>query len=356
MACNMRPSDSALSSRTVAISAINFWTTSAKAKPAPSVGGDASASLALCFLLGGGDSSDSSSERGRAGARRCRVAFLGAVAFFLGFAHSGGSFFSSVQIASFASAHLALAGDALGAYSVAWEDGASEPVQLELRAGAPSAPGAPFALAGAQLCFVVKSTSLFRRRKPPPPLSLAALYGARTGAGGEAALADRSIALAAEGDDRSQREVVLEFPTEGGAAEALAGFRHALDALQHHPHRSPPPSPPPPTSPPPPPREDIADAVAELEKQLLLERANNQKMMLQMLEMQNDVNRGSAKIVELKQETAGLRSQLVARDRMHADDARMRLQLGKRLQQLVFDNAALRRTCDDLERHAQKAF
>ena len=28
----------------------------------------------------------------------------------------------------------------------------------------------------------------------------------------------------------------------------------------------------------------------------------------------------------------------------------------KRLQQLVFDNAALRRTCDDLERHAQKAF
>ena len=244
-----------------------------------------------------------------------------------------------------------------GVAAVAWEDGASEPVQLELRAGAPSAPGAPFALAGAQLCFVVKSTSLFRRRKPPPPLSLAALYGARTGAGGEAALADRSITLTSEGDDRQQREVVLEFPTEGGAAEALAGFRHALDALQHHPHRSPPPSPPPPTSPPPPPpREDIADAVAELEKQLLLERANNQKMMLQMLEMQNDVNRGSAKIVELKQETAGLRSQLVARDRMHADDARMRLQLGKRLQQLVFDNAALRRTCDDLERHAQKAF
>ncbi|KAH8086189.1 hypothetical protein JL720_7392 [Aureococcus anophagefferens] len=98
----------------------------------------------------------------------------------------------------------------------------------------------------------------------------------------------------------------------------------------------------------------VADAVAELEKQLLLERANNQKMMLQMLEMQNDVNRSSAKIVELKQESAGLRSQLVARDRMHADDARMRLQLGKRLQQLVFDNAALRRTCDDLERQAAR--
>ena len=106
VACNKRPSDSARSSRTVAISAVNFWTTSSKAKPAPSVGGDASASLALRFLLGGGDASDSSSERGRAGARRGRVAFLGGGAFFLGCAHSGGSFFSSVQIASFASAHV----------------------------------------------------------------------------------------------------------------------------------------------------------------------------------------------------------------------------------------------------------
>jgi len=100
--------------------------------------------------------------------------------------------------------------------------------------------------------------------------------------------------------------------------------------------------------------DELRAKIAELEKQLLLERANNQKMMLQMLEMQNDVNRSSAKIVELKQESAGLRSQLVARDRMHADDARMRLQLGKRLQQLVFDNAALRRTCDDLERQAAR--
>ena len=62
--------------------------------------------IALRFLLGGGDASDSSSERGRAGARRGRVAFLGGGAFFLGCAHSGGSFFSSVQIASFASAHV----------------------------------------------------------------------------------------------------------------------------------------------------------------------------------------------------------------------------------------------------------
>ena len=249
-----------------------------------------------------------------------------------------------------------------GVAAVAWEDGASEPVHLELRAGAPSAPGAPLGLGEARLHFVDRSTSLFRRRKQVAPLPLAALFGARAGGGAEAAAAGRSIALQAEGDHGAQREVVLEFPSETGAIEALAGFRHALDALQHRTSglRSPPPSPPPPSHPPPAspmtPREDIADAVAELEKQLLLERANNQKMMLQMLELQNDVNRGSAKIVELKQETAGLRSQLVARDRMHADDARMRLQLGKRLQQLVFDNAALRRTCDDLERHSQKAF
>ena len=77
-------------------------------------------------------------------------------------------------------------------------------------------------------------------------------------------------------------------------------------------------------------------------------------MMLQMLEMQNDVNRGSAKIVELKQETAGLRSQLsratarARRRRAHAPPAETAA--------AVFDGAALRRTCDDLERHAQKAF
>ena len=68
------------------------------------------------------------------------------------------------------------------------------------------------------------------------------------------------------------------------------------------------------------------DAMAEIEKQLLFERTQNKKMMFQMNEMQEKGRRSDIKIVELK----------------------------KRLQQLVFDNAALRRTCNNLERHSQK--
>ena len=56
-----------------------------------------------------------------------------------------------------------------GVAAVAWEDGASEPVHLELRAGAPSAPGAPLGLGEARLHFVDRSTSLFRRRKQMAP-------------------------------------------------------------------------------------------------------------------------------------------------------------------------------------------
>ena len=281
-----------------------------------------------------------------------------------------------------------------GAHVALWEDHAAsgEAVALELRG--PDGDGG--ALAKCDVHFAPRSRSLFRRKKPAAPLPLAALYGARRGHCGICGLADRDdgleearfVALLAEGadpDDPSRpgarRELALQFADADAAAEALAAFKLALQelnlALSRDAAKPAPPSPPPPppaaatpepspTRPPRSPRgaatppadrarvDAVADAVAELEKQLLLERANNQKMMLQMLEMQNDVNRSSAKIVELKQESAGLRSQLVARDRMHADDARMRLQLGKRLQQLVFDNAALRRTCDDLERQAAR--
>ena len=281
-----------------------------------------------------------------------------------------------------------------GAHVALWEDHAAsgEAVALELRG--PDGDGG--ALAKCDVHFSPRSRSLFRRKKPAAPLPLAALYGARRGHCGICGLADRDdgleesrfVALLAESADPgdparpgARRELALQFADADAADEALAAFKLALQelnlALSRDAAKPAPPSPPPPppaaatpepspTRPPRSPRgaatppadrarvDAVADAVAELEKQLLLERANNQKMMLQMLEMQNDVNRSSAKIVELKQESAGLRSQLVARDRMHADDARMRLQLGKRLQQLVFDNAALRRTCDDLERQAAR--
>ena len=147
-----------------------------------------------------------------------------------------------------------------GVAAVAWEDGASEPVQLELRAGAPSAPGAPFALAGAQLCFVVEHVALPAPEAAAAPRASGALRRARRRRrrGGPRRPLHRPRGggrrpVAARGRPRVPDLMC-------GADEALAGFRHALDALQHHPHvpRSPPPSPPPPVAATSTPGEDIA--------------------------------------------------------------------------------------------------
>ncbi|KAJ8614226.1 hypothetical protein CTAYLR_001147 [Chrysophaeum taylorii] len=237
------------------------------------------------------------------------------------------------------------------------------------------------------LSFQSRSRNLFRRKKPPHAVTSDDVYAVRPGHSSLCGLSgddDDSafITLVAEQPDDAaaaggiRREIVIQFASVEARKEALAGLRHLLakrglaapvpavaKATPTPKGKTLPPSPAPPKHQPTPPPKQLPpaptptdDAVAELEKQLLLERANNQKMMLQMLEMQNDVNRSSAKIVELKQEAAGLRAQLVSRDRMHADDARMRLQLGKRLQQLVFDNAALRRECDDLNAQLAKKY
>jgi len=209
-----------------------------------------------------------------------------------------------------------------------------------------------------ELTFTPRSRSLFRRTKPPAPVAVADVSAVRPGHSTLCGDEDeaRFVTLVVEPSDGLRRDVVVQFHSDDARKDALAGLRHVLASgasreqrsLAQPPRslsqpRAAPATPPADKKAAAPPTPQYDEAVAELEKQLLLERANNQKMMLQMLEMQNDVNRSSAKIVELKQESAGLRSQLVARDRMHADDARMRLQLGKRLQQLVFDNAALRR-------------
>uniref|UniRef100_A0A7S3K5V9 Myosin motor domain-containing protein n=1 Tax=Aureoumbra lagunensis TaxID=44058 RepID=A0A7S3K5V9_9STRA len=253
------------------------------------------------------------------------------------------------------------------------------------------------------LTFAPRSRSLFRRTKPPPPLPFSTVYTVRPGHSGLCGLAredeSRFLTLLAEDKNdvitlssENRREIVIQFSTEEAKHDALTGLRHMLAEAnlalsQRSALEDGPPPPPIHTSPPvsrttpsanmmtPPNRRRFSsassrqqqqqqakvieppsstkeqdDAVAELEKQLLLERANNQKMMISLLEMQNDVNRSSAKIVELKQESAGLRAQLTSRDRMHADDARMRLQLGKRLQQLVFDNSALRRENEEINK------
>ena len=50
----------------------------------------------------------------------------------------------------------------------------------------------------------------------------------------------------------------------------------------------------------------------------------------------------------LRRDVAMLRSQLVAKDEMFRQDARARLQLGKKLQQLLLENAELRREKEEI--------
>ena len=195
------------------------------------------------------------------------------------------------------------------------------------------------------LTFAPRSRSLFRRTKPPGPIAFADVCSVRPGHSGLCGLAKEDDArfltlvaeetpfedpdsfLAAHQKAKVRRDVVVQFASDDAKKDALVGIRHMLAesnlSLSEGPEKleartTTPKASPALSSPAQSPAPAYDDAVAELEKQLLLERANNQKMMLQMLEMQNDVNRSSAKIVELKQESAGLRSQLVARDRMHA--------------------------------------
>lgn len=217
------------------------------------------------------------------------------------------------------------------------------------------------------LSFQLRSRNLFRRRKPPAPVALSDLCAVRPGHSSLCGLgaahereADFITILcdkpADEGTDAPnptsrqasiRREIVIQFASAETRKEALSGLRQLISESDRRGpareigdrvepsksitpkqskkqpllHVSPPPPLPQLSSPPKvaatlaTPVMAVDDAVVELEKQLLLERANNQKMMLQMLEMQNEVNRSSAKIVELKQEAANLRSQLVARDR-----------------------------------------
>jgi hypothetical protein len=84
--------------------------------------------------------------------------------------------------------------------------------------------------------------------------------------------------------------------------------------------------------------EDIANMnPSALKKQLLNERANHERMMVQMLMLTNDLNERDEQIADLKQREAALQQALADRERQHESDAMVRLQLGKRLEQVLMD-------------------
>ena len=204
-----------------------------------------------------------------------------------------------------------------GVAAVAWEDGASSPVNSAARGRR-----ARRARAGWSPGFVVKS----RRSSgagPPPPLTLAALYGARAGAGGERpsptapSPSRRRATTAAAEVVSSSRLRRAPLGRQGSATRwtrsstTLASpVAAALAATLRRPHQ-----------------EDIADAVPS-SRNGLLERANNQKMMLRC----RDAERRQPRLGEDRGIKTGDGGPAVAASGATActPTTRARLQLGKR--------------------------
>ena len=84
------------------------------------------------------------------------------------------------------------------------------------------------------------------------------------------------------------------------------------------------------------PTEDDGSA-AELRAQLLAERSNYERMMVQMLSLTNDLNERDEQILELKSREAALKNLLAQKEKMYEQDAMVRLQLGKQLEQVLMD-------------------
>lgn len=124
----------------------------------------------------------------------------------------------------------------------------------------------------------------------------------------------------------SLRDTVLQETISGGSAPPSATA-------------SPAPDPDPQASPPIDYPEDIVaiKTVPDLKKQLLIERCNYERLMVQMLSVTNDLNDREDVIIRYKSRENELSQALAAKDRMYEQDVMVRMQLGKRLEQVLID-------------------
>ena len=74
----------------------------------------------------------------------------------------------------------------------------------------------------------------------------------------------------------------------------------------------------------------------EVKRQLLLERSNYEKLMIQLFALTNDLNEREEAISGYKRRMAKLEQTLSANEKLHEQDAMIRLQLGKRLEQVCW--------------------
>eukprot|EP00604_Paraphysomonas_vestita_P001096 CAMPEP_0174819432 /NCGR_PEP_ID=MMETSP1107-20130205/2650_1 /TAXON_ID=36770 /ORGANISM="Paraphysomonas vestita, Strain GFlagA" /LENGTH=681 /DNA_ID=CAMNT_0016032889 /DNA_START=1494 /DNA_END=3539 /DNA_ORIENTATION=- len=93
----------------------------------------------------------------------------------------------------------------------------------------------------------------------------------------------------------------------------------------------------------------LVDDVAEVKRQLLVERSNYEKLMVQMLVLTNDLNEREDQLIAMKKREEAYLEQLASKDRMYEQDAMVRMQLGKRLEQVLMDKEEIKDELDDLK-------
>lgn len=75
----------------------------------------------------------------------------------------------------------------------------------------------------------------------------------------------------------------------------------------------------------------------EFRKQLMVEREVHERMMVQTLMLTNDLNERDEQISVLKQQAVALQTALAQKEKMYEQDALVRMQLGKKLEQVLMD-------------------
>jgi hypothetical protein len=87
----------------------------------------------------------------------------------------------------------------------------------------------------------------------------------------------------------------------------------------------------------------------DVKRQLLVERSNYEKLMVQMLVLTNDLNEREDQIILMKKREAAFEEQLASKEKMYEQDAKVRMQLGKRLEDVLMDKEEIKDELDNLK-------
>ena len=91
------------------------------------------------------------------------------------------------------------------------------------------------------------------------------------------------------------------------------------------------------------------ESESDVKRQLLVERSNYEKLMVQMLVLTNDLNEREDQIIAMKKREEAFKEQLASKEKMYEQDAKVRMQLGKRLEDVLMDKEEIKDELDNLK-------